>query len=296
MGGTQQQCPAPIHGSRYREPGRCRCGAGCWRPTALSISRRWRTSVRRRRLFGSAAHFISGEIHTVSWDGGARPAGFAEAQIAALEAIAVRSRGWPRSGRYGGSVQPAGYLCQAPRPGRASSRQIRRGDSSGCAAAISALDLRGFTDLADRTPRAGSAQATGPTLDCRCRPCWPPGGEVLDAWATGCWRSSDRRRCRRRLPRRPRQAAGAPSAPRWRSWNAAGGDDPAAHLLGLALHVGEVLLRRYRRRQPAGDRQYETGREPGGAAGGAGARPRPHNHRCGRFAESCRRNSFRWAS
>jgi adenylate cyclase len=185
--------------------------------------------------------FIGGETHAISWTTRA-PAGFSEAEIAALEAVAVPLA---RVAEIWALRRVATNLLDTYVGRQAGARilagQIRRGDSESIAAAIWLSDLRGFTDLADRTPGAALLELLNRYFDCQVPAILAAGGEVLKYMGDGLLAifpiaGDTAAVCRAALAAaRAFRAAVA-------KLNAAAGDGPATQLrFGLALHVGEVL-------------------------------------------------------
>jgi adenylate cyclase len=183
--------------------------------------------------------FIDGEIHAISWTTQA-PAGFSDAEIAVLEAVAVPLA---RVAEIWALRRVATNLLDTYVGRQAGARilagQIRRGDSESIAAAIWLSDLRGFTDLADRMPGAALLQLLNRYFDCQVPAIQAAGGEVLKYMGDGL------------LAIFPvageaagvcRAALGAARAFRAAVATLNADGDPAAQLrFGLALHVGEVL-------------------------------------------------------
>jgi adenylate cyclase len=185
--------------------------------------------------------FIGGETHAISWTTRA-PVGFSEAEIAALEAVAVPLA---RVAEIWALRRVATNLLDTYVGRQAGARilagQIRRGDSESIAAAIWLSDLRGFTDLADRTPGPALLELLNRYFDCQVPAILAQGGEVLKYMGDGLLAifpiaGNASAVCRAALAAaRAFRAAVA-------TLNADSGDDPAARLrFGLALHVGEVL-------------------------------------------------------
>jgi len=186
-------------------------------------------------------HFVSGETHAISWTTRS-PAGFAESEIAALEAVgaplarvaeiwALRRVATNLLDTYVGRQAGARILAG----------QIRRGHTESIAAAIWLSDLRGFTELADRTPGPALIEMLNRYFDCQVPAIQAQGGEVLKYMGDGVLAifpiAGDASAvCRAAL------AAALAFRAAVAKLNAAIGDDPAAHLrFGLALHVGDVL-------------------------------------------------------
>jgi adenylate cyclase len=186
-------------------------------------------------------HFVSGETHAISWTTQS-PAGFTESEIAALEAVgaplarvaeiwALRRVATNLLDTYVGRQAGARILAG----------QIRRGHTESIAAAIWLSDLRGFTELADRTPGPALIELLNRYFDCQVPAILAQGGEVLkymgDAVLAIFPIAGDASAvCRAAL------AAALAFRAEVAKMNAATGDDPAAHLrFGVALHVGDVL-------------------------------------------------------
>ncbi len=186
-------------------------------------------------------HFISTEIHAASWATRA-PAGFAESEIAALEAVAVPLS---RVAEIWAQRRVATNLLDTYVGRQAGARilagQIRRGHTESIAAAIWLSDLRGFTELADRTPGPALIELLNRYFDCQVPAIQAAGGEVLKYMGDGLLAifpiaADVAAVCRAAL------AAADTFRAEVARLNAAIGDDPAARLrFGLALHVGEVL-------------------------------------------------------
>jgi len=229
-------------------------------------------------------HFISGETHAISWTTRS-PAGFAASEIAALEAVGAPlarvAEIWALRrvatnlldtyvGRQAGGAHPG--------------RQIRRGHTESIAAAIWLSDLRGFTELADRTPGSALIELLNRYFDCQVPAIQAQGGEVLKYMGDGVLAifpiAGDASAvCRAAL------AAALAFRAAVAKLNAAN-DDPARLRFGLALHVGDVLYGNIGGRQPPRLHGDRAGREPGRAAGEAGPRPRPRDHRLRRLRAS----------
>jgi adenylate cyclase len=185
--------------------------------------------------------FLSGEIHAVSWTTRA-PDGFGEGEIAALEAVAVPLA---RVAEIWAQQRVATNLLDTYVGRQAGARilagQIRRGHTESIAAAIWLSDLRGFTELADRTPGPALLELLNRYFDCQVPAIQAQGGEVLKYMGDGLLAifpvAGDAAAvCRAAL------AAAATFRAEVTKLNAAVGDDPAARLrFGLALHIGEVL-------------------------------------------------------
>jgi adenylate cyclase len=184
--------------------------------------------------------FISGEVHAVSWTTRAA-AGFAEDEIAALEAVAVPLA---RVAEIWAQRRVATNLLDTYVGHQAGARilagQIRRGHTEAIMAAIWLSDLRGFTELSDRMAGPALIELLNRYFDCQVPPIQAQGGEVLKYMGDGLLAifpiaGDVAAVCRAAL------AAAA-------SFRAAVAtlneeiDDPAARLrFGLALHVGELL-------------------------------------------------------
>jgi len=186
-------------------------------------------------------HFVSGETHAVSWTTRAA-AGFAESAIAALEAVAVPLS---RVAEIWAQRRVATNLLDTYVGRQAGARilagQIRRGHTESIAAAIWLSDLRGFTELADRTAGPALIELLNRYFDCQVPAILAQGGEVLKYMGDGVLAifpiAGDASAvCRAAL------AAALAFRAEVAKLNGALGDDPAARLrFGLALHVGEVL-------------------------------------------------------
>jgi len=112
-------------------------------------------------------HFISGEIHAASWTTRA-VAGFAENEIAAIEAVAVPLA---RVAEIWALRRVATNLLDTYVGRQAGARilagQIRRGHTEAIAAAIWLSDLRGFTELTDRMPGPALIELLNRYFDCQ---------------------------------------------------------------------------------------------------------------------------------
>ncbi len=185
--------------------------------------------------------FISGDIHAVSWTTRA-PAGFAETEIAALEAVAVPLS---RVAEIWAQRRVATNLLDTYVGRQAGARilagQIRRGHTELIAAAIWLSDLRGFTELTDRTPGPALIELLNRYFDCQVPAIQAAGGEVLKYMGDGLLAifpvaGDVAAVCRAAL------AAAHAFRGEVAKLNAAISDDPATQLrFGLALHVGDVL-------------------------------------------------------
>jgi len=185
-------------------------------------------------------HFVNGETHAISWTTRA-PAGFAEGEIAALEAVSVPLA---RVAEIWALRRVATNLLDTYVGRQAGERilagHIRRGDSESIAAAIWLSDLRGFTDLADRTPGPALLELLNRYFDCQVPAIQNAGGEVLKYMGDGLLAifpiaGDGAAVCRAAL------AAARAFRAEVAKLNA-GIADPAQRLrFGLALHVGEVL-------------------------------------------------------
>src|SRR5262249_156241 len=185
--------------------------------------------------------FTGGEPHAISWTTRAT-AGFSEAEIAALEAVAVPLA---RVAEIWALRRVATNLLDTYVGRQAGARilagQIRRGDSESIAAAVWLSDLRGFTDLADRTPGPVLLGLLNRYFDCQVPAIQAAGGEVLKYMGDGLLAifpiaDDSATVCRAALgAARAFRAAVA-------KLNNDSTEDPAAQLrFGLALHAGEVL-------------------------------------------------------
>ena len=130
-------------------------------------------------------HFIGGEIHAVSW-ATRTPAGFSEAEIAALESVAVPLA---RVAEIWAQRRMATNLLDTYVGRQAGARilagQIRRGHTETIRAAIWLSDLRGFTELADRTPGPALIELLNRYFDCQVPAIQDAGGEVLKYMGDG---------------------------------------------------------------------------------------------------------------
>ncbi|MBI1777728.1 MAG: adenylate/guanylate cyclase domain-containing protein [Proteobacteria bacterium] len=129
--------------------------------------------------------FSNGEIHLATWTT-REPAGFTEAELAALDAIlapltrVAEIRALRRTaanllntyvGRHAGERILAGH--------------IRRGDTEAIHAAIWLSDMRGFTQLADRLPPKALIDLLNRYFDCQVPAICRHGGEVLKFMGDG---------------------------------------------------------------------------------------------------------------
>ncbi|MGH7608188.1 MAG: adenylate/guanylate cyclase domain-containing protein, partial [Gemmatimonadales bacterium] len=123
--------------------------------------------------------FISGDTHAVSCTTRAA-GGFSDADIAALTAVmpplsriteiwAMRRVAINLLDTYVGRQAGARVLAG----------QIRRGHTEAITAAIWLSDLRGFTELSDRTPGPALIELLNRYFDCQVPPIQAHGGEVL---------------------------------------------------------------------------------------------------------------------
>ena len=170
------------------------------------------------------------------------PAGFAESEIAALEAVAVPLS---RVAEIWAQRRVATNLLDTYVGRQAGARilagQIRRGHTESIAAAIWLSDLRGFTELADRTPGPALIELLNRYFDCQVPAIQAAGGEVLKYMGDGLLAifpvaGDVAAVCRAAL------AAARAFRSEVAKLNAASGDEPKTQLrFGLALHVGELL-------------------------------------------------------
>ena len=185
--------------------------------------------------------FIGGETHAISWTT-RTPAGFSEAEIAALETVAVPLA---RVTEIWALRRVATNLLDTYVGRQAGARilagQIRRGHTESIAAAIWLSDLRGFTELADRTPGPALIELLNRYFDCQVPAIQAAGGEVLKYMGDGLLAIFPVAGDVAAVCRAALAAAGSFRA-EVAKLNAAIGDDPATRLrFGLALHVGAVL-------------------------------------------------------
>jgi adenylate cyclase len=185
--------------------------------------------------------FIGGETHAISLTTRS-PAGFSEAEIAALEAVAVPLA---RVAEIWALRRVAANLLDTYVGRQAGARilagQIRRGDSESISAAIWLSDLRGFTDLADRTPGPALLELLNRYFDCQVPAILAAGGEVLKYMGDGLLAIFPIARDAAAVCRAALGAARAFRAA-VATLNTAASDGAATPLrFGLALHVGEVL-------------------------------------------------------
>ena len=185
--------------------------------------------------------FISGDTHAVSWATRAA-AGFGESEIAALESVAVPLS---RVAEIWALRRVATNLLDTYVGRQAGARilagQIRRGHTETIRAAIWLSDLRGFTELADRTPGPALIELLNRYFDCQVPAIQDAGGEVLKYMGDGVLAifpiaGDVGAVCHAAL------AAARVFRAEVAKLNAASSDDPATQLrFGLALHVGDVL-------------------------------------------------------
>ena len=181
--------------------------------------------------------FSDGTIHAATW-ATKQPAGFAEEEIAAIEAIVTPLA---RVAEIRAAQRVASTLLDAYVGHNAGERilsgRIRRGDTEAIRAAIWLSDMRGFTALADRLPPAQLTELLNRYFDCQIPGILERGGEVLKFIGDGLLAifpiggdADIAASC----------AAGLAAALEAR---AAIADLPVAERVrfGLGLHVGEVL-------------------------------------------------------
>ena len=185
--------------------------------------------------------FTNGEVHAVSWTT-AQPGGFADDQIAALEAIrrpfarlaevyALRRIATTLLGTYVG--RGAGERILQGR--------IRRGDIERIHAVILLSDLRDFTALSDQLPGEAVIGLLNSYFDCLVPALDAHGGEVLKFVGDGLLgifpvAADPAAACRSALA----AAAGVRAALAQANAQRAARDEPQLRH-GLALHLGEVL-------------------------------------------------------
>ena len=181
--------------------------------------------------------FSDGTIHAATW-ATKQPGGFAEEEIAAIEAIVTPLA---RVAEIRAAQRVASTLLDAYVGHNAGERilsgRIRRGDTEAIQAAIWLSDMRGFTALADRLPPAQLTELLNRYFDCQIPGILERGGEVLKFIGDGLLAifpiggdADIAGSC----------AAGLAAALEAR---AAIADLPVAERVrfGLGLHVGEVL-------------------------------------------------------
>jgi adenylate cyclase len=181
--------------------------------------------------------FSDGTIHAATW-ATKQPGGFAEEEIAAIEAIVTPLA---RVAEIRAAQRVASTLLDAYVGHNAGERilsgRIRRGDTEAIQAAIWLSDMRGFTALADRLPPAQLTELLNRYFDCQIPGILERGGEVLKFIGDGLLAifpiggdADIAASC----------AAGLAAALEAR---AAIADLPVAERVrfGLGLHVGEVL-------------------------------------------------------
>ena len=181
--------------------------------------------------------FSDGTIHAATW-ATKQPGGFAEEEIAAIEAIVTPLA---RVAEIRAAQRVASTLLDAYVGHNAGERilsgRIRRGDTEAIQAAIWLSDMRGFTALADRLPPAQLTELLNRYFDCQIPGILERGGEVLKFIGDGLLAifpiggdADIAASC----------AAGLAAALEAR---AAIADLPVAERVrfGLGLHIGEVL-------------------------------------------------------
>jgi len=186
--------------------------------------------------------FSNGEVHGTTWTT-RRPGGFAEDDIAAIEAILpplARVAEVRALRRIAASLLDTYVGHHAG--GRILSGQIHRGDTERIQAAIWLSDMRGFTARADRLPPETLIGLLNAYFDCQVPAILAQGGEVLKFMGDGLLAifdiAGDQARkeatCARALAaaREAREKIGALG-------NAGLETEPVR--FGLALHLGEVL-------------------------------------------------------
>jgi adenylate cyclase len=123
--------------------------------------------------------FSDGTIHAATW-ATKQPGGFAEDDIAAIEAIVTPLA---RVAEIRAAQRVASTLLDAYVGHHAGERilsgRIRRGDTEAIRAAIWLSDMRGFTALADRLPPAQLTELLNRYFDCQIPAILERSGEVL---------------------------------------------------------------------------------------------------------------------
>jgi adenylate cyclase len=129
--------------------------------------------------FAVPLRFANGENHAVTWTTRA-PGGFADAHIAAIEAI---MKPFTRVAEIWALRRTATSLLNTYVGTHAGERimsgRIRRGDVEAIHAAIWFSDMRGFTGLADRLPARTLVDVLNRYFDCQVPVIAAHGGEVL---------------------------------------------------------------------------------------------------------------------
>lgn len=186
--------------------------------------------------------FTNGEIHVASWSS-RHAGGFTDAQIAAIEAIAVPLA---RVAEVRALRRTATNLLDTYVGNNAGARilagQIRRGDTQTIHAVIWLSDMRGFTQFADRLPPQRLIDLLNRYFDCQVPPLQEHGGEVLKFMGDGLlaiFRAAEtapdlHAACVRALAAARQARANLAAA-------AAIEGAEAPLRFGLALHVGDVL-------------------------------------------------------
>jgi adenylate cyclase len=187
--------------------------------------------------------FTDGTVHVATW-ATRRPAGFSDADIAGLEAVAAPLA---RVAEIRALRRTAGTLLGTYVGTHAGERilagKIRRGDTETIHAAIWLSDMRGFTAVADRLPPHALIALLNRYFDCQVPAILERGGEVLKFMGDGLLAIFPMR-AERDIKGVCADALAAARDARGRvaQLSAAPGVDGVADVrFGLALHVGEVL-------------------------------------------------------
>lgn len=182
--------------------------------------------------------FIGGETHAISWTTRAA-AGFAEAEIAALEAVSAPlarvAEIWALR-RVAGNLLDTYVGHQAG--GRILAGAIRRGHTESIAAAIWLSDLRGFTELADRMPAPELIKLLNRYFDSQVPAILDHGGEVLKYMGDGLLAIFPIKDGNGSMVCASALAAARAFRDKVASMDASAG---APLRFGLALHAGELL-------------------------------------------------------
>lgn len=186
--------------------------------------------------------FMDGRVHGTTW-ASRRPGGFDEADIDAIETMlpALSLIAEIQQGRRFAKTLLDTYL--GPQAGaRVLNGSIRRGDAETIAAALWFCDMRGFTELSERLPRADVIATLNTYFECMAGPIHARGGEILkfigDAVLAIFPMQDDLdrdRACHTALEAAQEALAGLDALNARRS---AEGHDPIR--IGLGLHAGAV--------------------------------------------------------
>ena len=187
--------------------------------------------------------FLNGDTHAVSCTTRA-PGGFRDSDIAALDAIMPPLT---RVAEIWGMRRVATNLLDTYVGHQTGARilagQIRRGHTEAIRAAIWLSDLRGFTELSDRTPGPLLIERLNRYFDCQVPPIQAQGGEVLKYMGDGLLAifpiAGDE--CDAVAVCSAALSAARAFRAELAQLNANADTDGAPLRCGLALHVGEVM-------------------------------------------------------